>query len=196
VIVLMAGLPGTGKSSIAAELEQRIPGQVLLLDKDRIRHAVFGLRHTDYSRDQDDFCAALMYQAAARHLKLHPDAVVILDGRSCSRRYQVQQVQQLAARTGRPLRILECACPSAIARIRITRDATAGTHPAANRDLALYLRLRDHCEPITAPALRLRTDAPLHACVEQAVQYLASAAPCPPATGPLAAGTPHHEETP
>lgn len=42
MIVQLAGLPGTGKSSLAAELVHRLGGRALLLDKDRVRHALFG----------------------------------------------------------------------------------------------------------------------------------------------------------
>lgn len=177
MIVQMAGLNGSGKSTLAAELEHVLPGQVLLLDKDQIRHTLFGPRHVEYSREQDDFCVAVMHHTAARHLATRPHrGAVILDGRTCSRAYQIQQAQQLAARTRRPLRIIECVCPDATARARLTHDAAVGSHPAANRDFQLYLRLKAAADPITAPRLRLNTEAPLTTCVAQALRYLTGTA--------------------
>jgi predicted kinase len=44
MIVQLAGLPGTGTSSLAAELVHQLEGRALLLDKDRVRHALFGLQ--------------------------------------------------------------------------------------------------------------------------------------------------------
>jgi len=63
MIVIMAGLPGTGKSTLARALAQRLPGTVL--DKDAIRAALFQPPHVEYSLAQDDFCQEIMLQTAA-----------------------------------------------------------------------------------------------------------------------------------
>lgn len=174
MIVQLAGLPGTGKSTLAGELTRALGRRTLLLDKDRIRDALFGPRLITYTRDQDDFCVRLIHQAAARHVREHPDAAVILDGRTCSRRYQIEEVQHLATKTGRPLRIIECVCPDRIAAHRLQQDLLAGTHPAANRSPDLHRRLKARAEPITLPALRLDTSAPLSECIRAAVNYLSA----------------------
>ena len=48
MIVIMAGLPGTGKSTLAQALAQRLPGAVL--DKDAIRAALFEPAHVHRDR--------------------------------------------------------------------------------------------------------------------------------------------------
>ena len=47
MIAIMAGLPGSGKSTVARALAQRIPAAVL--DKDIIRAAIFPPAHVEYS---------------------------------------------------------------------------------------------------------------------------------------------------
>ena len=54
MIVLMAGLPATGKSTLARELGRRTSGRVL--SKDEVRHALFLPGEIEYSTGQDDFC--------------------------------------------------------------------------------------------------------------------------------------------
>ncbi|MEO7194474.1 MAG: AAA family ATPase [Pseudonocardiaceae bacterium] len=172
MIVQLAGLPGTGKSALAAELVHRLEGSALLLDKDRVRHALFGPQHTRYTREQDDFCVLTMFQTAAWHLRRTPSSIVIFDGRTCSRAYQVAQVRRFATRTRQPLRLIECVCAEATIEQRLRADTARDTHLATNRDIQLYWRLRAGAEPIPDPKLRLNTTGPLPECTDRALSYL------------------------
>jgi predicted kinase len=174
VIVQLAGLPGTGKSTLAAAIADRLGPACLVLDKDRARHALYGTAHTEYSRAQDDFVVRLLHQAAERHLAGRADAAVILE-RTCTRAYQVTDAAALAARAGCPLALIECVCPDHVARERLARGRGEG-HPAANRDFTLYQELKAGAEPITAPALRLPTDTPARESAARALAYLARVA--------------------
>ena len=62
MFVLMAGLPGTGKSTLARELAARMSGRVL--SKDEIRHAIFVPEEIEFSSAQDDFCLRVMLETA------------------------------------------------------------------------------------------------------------------------------------
>jgi predicted kinase len=172
VIVQLAGLPGTGKSTLAAELDRRLQDRALLLDKDRVRDALFGPRHTRYTREQDDFCVRLIFQAAAWQLRHAPGTIVILDGRPCVHAYQVAEVRRFAAGLKQPLRIIECACSDSLAEQRLRADAARRSHPATDRGVGLYRRLKAVAEPIPEPKLRLDTARPVHECADQALAYL------------------------
>jgi predicted kinase len=189
MIVQLAGLPGTGKSTLAAELVRRLADRALLLDKDRIREALFGPQHTLYTREQDDFCVNMMFRAAAWQLRRTPGCVVILDGRTCSRAYHLTQVRRFANRTGQPLRLIECVCAETTIEQRLSADTVRGTHPAANRDIELYRRLRASAEPIPDPKLRLNTESPLPGYADPALSYLCQPLPTDPDPTP-SHGTP------
>src|SRR5215472_481913 len=170
MIVIMAGLPGTGKSTIARSLAQRLPGAVL--NKDLIRAALFGPEYVEYLRGQDDFCQEIMLQTAAYLLGNNLSLHVLLDGRTFSRRYQRERVFEFCSQLEVNWTILECICSEQTALARLEKAVFERVHPAVNRTPDLYQSIRKTWEPIDSPKLVIDTDASLDSCVERATQYL------------------------
>jgi predicted kinase len=170
MIVLMAGLPGTGKSRLARELALRTAGRVI--SKDEIRHALFAEDEIEYSSRQDDFCLQIMVAVAGELLQADRNRNVILDGRTFSRRYQIDNVVKAAAALHQCWRIIECVCPEEVAKMRLERQSALGSHPAGNRDFHLYLDVRARFEAITLPKVVIDTEKPLGECVEMALAAL------------------------
>jgi adenylylsulfate kinase len=170
MIVLMAGLPGTGKTTLARALAARVRGQVL--SKDEIRHALFSADEIEYSSQQDDFCQHVMLQTAASLLERDAKLIAFLDGRPFSRRYQIENVMNAAASLHQSWRIIECVCSEELARQRLEEHAALGAHLAGNRDFQLYLEVKARFETISFPKTVIETAAPLDACVEQALHAL------------------------
>jgi predicted kinase len=172
MIIVMAGLPGTGKSTLARELAQRIGATIL--DKDPVRAALFAPSDIEYSTSQDDFVIGIMMQVAGYLLHRGRSRPIILDGRPFSRRYQLEQVIRFADQLEEPWRILECLCSDETARARL-ESADEQLHPAMNRDFNLYLRVKQQFEEITFAKAVIDTDQPLEDCVEQAIAALRDA---------------------
>ena len=170
MIVLMAGLPGTGKTTLAHELAARTSGRVV--SKDEFRHAVFSADEIEYSSLQDDFCMELMLATASYFLRQRPARIIFLDGRTFSRRYQIENVLHAATRLQQPWRILECACSERSARERLEQQQARRVHPATNRDFQLYQKVKSRFEIITLPKTLINTDQPLASCIDQALSAL------------------------
>jgi predicted kinase len=169
MIVLMAGLPGTGKTTLARELALATKGA--FISKDEIRAALFVPEDVEYSVKQDDFVMEVMLDVARFLLQRNPAREIFLDGRTFSRRYQIDGVLEFARELAQPWKIIECNCSDESARQRLDVDPDR-SHPANNRSFAMYLEVKTHFEPITYPKTTICTDEPLAQCIEQALAVL------------------------
>jgi predicted kinase len=166
--VVLAGLPGTGKSTLARAVSARLGGTVL--DKDRVREALFPGVMTDYTREQDDLCVRAMLEAAAYLTSRRKVLYIFIDGRTFSKRDQIDEVVQAAERAGARWRILHVTCSDAAAEARLSRPDRE--NPAKNRDVALYRRVKEGFEPIAYPKLDVDTTEGVDVVVEAVCGWL------------------------
>ena len=153
-VLVLAGLPGTGKSALARALAARLDAP--LLDKDAIRATLFGPRWIEYSREQDDWCCRVAREAVEWLAQRGRATVAVLDGRTYSRAGQADEVERWAASLGARVTWIVCRASPEVALARIAADA--GRHPARDRDRALYERLARESVPLPEPRLELDTD--------------------------------------
>lgn len=168
MIVLMAGLPGTGKSTIARELAVRTQG--VIISKDDIRAAIFTSQHTDHSAEQDDFVMEVMLDSARFLCRQSPERTIFLDGRTFSKAYQIDRAVAVADEIRQTWKILECICSQASAQHRL--EKADPHHPAHNRSFQLYLQVKERFEPIIRPKTIIDTELAFEHCVERALAAL------------------------
>jgi predicted kinase len=166
--VLFAGLPGTGKSTLARAIAERLDAAVL--DKDRVRGALFPGALTDYTAQQDELCMRAMLEAAAYLTERKRVEYIFFDGRTFSKQAQIEDVLQAAARAGARWRIVHVKCADAVAEERLARSDPS--HPAQNRDAALYRRIKQQFEPIAQAKLEVDTTSGTGAVLTAVEEYL------------------------
>jgi adenylylsulfate kinase len=170
MIIAMAGLPGTGKSTLANALAEKLPAVVL--NKDLIRAALFLPEEIDHSWQQDDFVVNVMLEVAEYYFLKDPERVVILDGRTFSKKAQVETLVNYSQEHNRELKVIYCSCPDEIARDRIERDIEKKEHLASDRDFELYIRLQSLSDPLQVPHFSVNTGEKLEYCVQLCLNYL------------------------
>lgn len=139
MLIALAGLPGTGKTTLAAALA-RLTGATVL-NKDIARAALLPGR-SQYSDAENDAVVESLSQQAEDLLRAGAKTV-ILDGRTFSKRRQVERLRRFPL----PVLIVECRCPEQTALERIASDPD---HLAPDRSAALYRRLRDSADALDA----------------------------------------------
>ena len=170
MLILTAGLPGTGKSTLSRALAAELGGTVI--NKDQVRAALFSPEDIEYSTEQDDFCMAVMLKVAGYLFRKDPARLVFLDGRTFSRTYQLKRTTGFAEAISQQWRILECTCSEDTARQRLSNDPG---HLAADRDFDLYSRIKARFAEITFPKTVIDTDQGLETCIQLATAALRSA---------------------
>jgi predicted kinase len=167
-VIVLAGLPGAGKSTLATALVRRLP-DARVLDKDQVRHALFA--PCDYTSAERDVVFAALLDAARYHLGR--GRVVIFDGLTFSRRAQVAAVERVAGDAGAFRAVIVCDVPVEVAIERCEADAAAGDgHLASNRDGELVRRVASEMEEPAGDYLTLDMTSDTDRLVEQALAYV------------------------
>ncbi len=153
MLIVMAGLPGTGKTAIARMLAKELDGVVI--SKDAVRAVAFPPPVLDYSSEQNDLCMEMVYQATGYILRSWPEKSVVIDGRTYSRKRQVERAVEVADGLHLVPFFIECRCSDAVAHQRL--EGAAPNRAAADRSFSRYLALKAKADAFSVERLKLDT---------------------------------------
>jgi len=151
LVVVLMGLPGAGKSTVALALESELG--LRRVCRDEIRRAMFP--RCDYSFVEKRAAFRTVLLAVEINCLLGESSVI--DGMTFSRRDDFDQVVARAEVHGFDVLPLLIDCPPALARERIARDLLSRKHPAEDREPELVDIVARRFD--TPPAAAIRIDA-------------------------------------
>lgn len=177
ILVLTAGLMGTGKSVLARNLAPRIGAEVIRTDV--IRKELFAghsqERHTEtfgrgiYSDDLTRRTYEKALELAAEMLKQGRSAII---DASYKRRAERLRAAEAAAKANAGFFIVECVAPEGIVKERLDARQAAGRDPSDGR-WELYMAQKADFDPVTefpaATHMVVDTARAPEACLEEAL---------------------------
>ncbi len=125
-------------------------------DKDVLRAALFAPEQVEYNSRQNDFCMDVLYQLVGYHLRHFPERTVIIDGRTYSKRYQVETLLEWVKQWGCEFYVLECQASLETLVKRVESDKES--HLAKDRTVEMVRQAYQNWEKWTYPHLKVRTD--------------------------------------
>lgn len=140
MLVLITGLPATGKSTIAKNLAKRLKG--ILLSTDRIRRHL--LKEPQYTRDEKELVYRVMFLIS--EYLLRSGVTVILDGTFYLRSLR-RHVYAVAGKTKSRLVVVECVCPDRVIKRRMMWRSRR-RRSLSDADYEVYKKLKAQFEPI------------------------------------------------
>ncbi len=151
-VVMMAGLPGTGKSTIARRLAKAIGGTVL--ESDAVRQLMFGRR--EYSSTESFAVFRTLHTAARYLLALH--VTVVVDATSILEKDR-KPLYRLAEEARAPLFILQVEAPASVVEERLARrkSGAGAVGDRSEAGLEVYERMSGRFQPIREPHWRVDT---------------------------------------
>ena len=143
MLVVVFGLPGTGKTTMAQKLAKTLNAEHLNTDKLR---GVLGKRD-QYSETDKQAVYRTLLELAEAHLENGQD--LVLDG-TFSRKAYRESIRQIAVRTGASLKWIRTLAAEDVVRSRVEEQ-----RPFSQADFKIYQKIRDEFEPVEETALEL-----------------------------------------
>lgn len=163
-LIMLSGLPGTGKSYLARRLSERLRAPTI--ETDFVRKTLFP--QPSYSADESAIVhwvsRLLMHKLLARGVP------VILDATNLIER-QRELVYHVAEQAGARLVIVQTVAPEEVVRARLERRLTQrDPGDISDATWSVYRRMAERQEPIRRPHLVVNTSEDLEPAIDKIIR--------------------------
>jgi predicted kinase len=162
VLILMSGLPGSGKSYLSEQVCAQLP--CAIVESDRMRKVLFP--QPTYSAEESAIvhrtCQELMRRLLKRGVRVIFDATNLVE-------FQRELLYSLAERCGAQLLIVHTVAPEAVIRERLQQRQAAG-ESTSDADWQVYRRMFQSEQKIRRSHLCIDTSQDMHEAVSTIVK--------------------------
>lgn len=164
VLLLLSGLPGTGKSFLARQLAEALP--FVIIESDVVRKILFPqpLYTAQESRWVHRTCHALMAKLLKRGVRVIYDATNLIE-------YHRELVYRIAQKAGARLVVVKTVASEEVAQERLrTRQEEA--RELSDADWRVYRRMASRQEQVSHPHLVIDTSEDLEEAVAKVLRFI------------------------
>jgi hypothetical protein len=166
VLLMLSGLPGTGKSFLARKLCEKIP--FVVVESDFVRKTLFN--PPTYSPRESAFVHRVCHILIDRLLK--KKLRVIFDATNLSEMHR-EYVYRLAEKNNAKLVIVQTVAPEEVVKERLAKRHTArDDHDLSDADWEVYSRMKQYREPIGRPHIVVDTSKDLEEEIQKILRAL------------------------
>jgi predicted kinase len=162
VLIMMSGLPGSGKSYLSDRLAERL--SAVAIESDRVRKALFS--QPTYSAEE----SALVHRTCQETMRylLRKGVRVIFDATNLVE-FQREGIYSLAERSGARLLIVRVVAPEEIVRQRLAQRE-GRDESASDADWGIYRRMSKREQGIQRPHLCIDTSKDIDNAIRKIVR--------------------------
>lgn len=160
-LIIVSGLPGTGKSFLARKIAERLP--CVIVESDFVRKTLF--EKPTYAPDESTFVHRVAHAVTERLLGL--GCHVICDATNLTEWHR-EKLYSIANRTNAKLVIIRTVAPESVIRERLAkRFSQRDPLDLSDADWAVYQMLKTELEPVRRPHLVVDTSGDMDAAVDK-----------------------------
>lgn len=161
-LIVVSGLPGTGKSYFSGKLAEKIPA--VILESDALRKKLFSI--PDYSPRESGLLFEAIHVLMGQLLKR--GFSVILDATNLSEKHR-ETLYQIAEKNGTRLIIAYLEAPPDVVEERLSQRRR-DTGNKSDADWAIYLKMRGSVDEIKRPHYTVNTAEDIAPTIEKIVK--------------------------
>ncbi len=177
-LIMILGLPGTGKSFLAEELSRSLSENPIYISTDLVRRHLFDFSHHQYepfgsklySQEKRDLVYNALYLIV--EILLNQKLTLILDGTFYSQSKR-QPLIKICQRLNQKLIIIRTVCSEETIKQRIYERKKRGDN-SSDADFNIYLEIKERFETIHHPHLIIDTEKEIQHILQDVRTYIAN----------------------